>query len=81
MPSDNPAEVADLADLADPDVKVALCAEQVPCGKFAKQIVDGAGLSVTPVTFEENVKGVVTKVTHRRGRRRDRLRHRRDGGG
>jgi len=63
VPPDNPAGIATLADLAEPDVKVALCAEQVPCGKFAKQTLATAGLNVTPVTLEENVKGVVTKVT------------------
>lgn len=63
VPTGNPAKIAGLADLAKPSVKVALCAEQVPCGKFAKQILTAAGLAVTPVTLEENVKGVVTKVT------------------
>ncbi len=63
VPPSNPAGIASLADLAKPSVKVALCSEQVPCGKFAKQILVTAGLTVTPVTLEENVKGVVTKVT------------------
>jgi len=60
-PKDNPAGITALADLANPDVKVALCAEQVPCGKFALEIFAKAGITVTPVTLEENVKGVVTK--------------------
>jgi molybdate transport system substrate-binding protein len=60
-PKDNPASISALADLANPDVKVALCAEQVPCGKFALEIFARAGITVTPVTLEENVKGVVTK--------------------
>ncbi len=35
VPADNPAKVDDLKDLTDPKVKVALCAEQVPCGAAA----------------------------------------------
>lgn len=60
-PKDNPARITALADLADADVKVALCAEQVPCGRFALEMFAKAGITVTPVTLEENVKGVVTK--------------------
>ncbi len=60
-PADNPAGITALADLANPEVMVALCAEQVPCGKFALEIFATAGITVTPVTLEENVKGVVTK--------------------
>ncbi len=33
----NPKGITGLADLAKPDVKVALCAEQVPCGAAAKK--------------------------------------------
>ena len=36
---------------------------EVPCGKYAKQILDTARVTVTPVSLEQNVKGVVTKVT------------------
>lgn len=59
----NPKGITGLADLAKPDLSVVLCAEQVPCGKFAKQILAAANVIVTPKSLEENVKGVVTKVT------------------
>jgi molybdate transport system substrate-binding protein len=59
----NPHGIAGLADLADPDVKVALCAEQVPCGAAARKILDAAGLTVTPVTLEQDVRATLTKVT------------------
>ncbi|MGS2642538.1 molybdate ABC transporter substrate-binding protein [Streptosporangium sp. LJ11] len=62
VPAGNPAEVDDLADLADPKVKVALCAEQVPCGGAAVRALDAAGLKVTPVTLEQDVKATLTKV-------------------
>jgi len=42
---------------------VVLCQPQVPCGKYANQILTKANVKVTPVSLEENVKGVVTKVT------------------
>ncbi|MET9069885.1 molybdate ABC transporter substrate-binding protein [Streptosporangium sandarakinum] len=62
VPKDNPAKVDDLADLADAKVKVALCAEQVPCGAAAVRALDAAGLKVTPVTLEQDVKATLTKV-------------------
>jgi molybdate transport system substrate-binding protein len=63
VPKGNPAGVTGVADLANPDLKVVLCAEEVPCGNYANQILDAAGVDVTPVSLEENVRGVVTKVT------------------
>ena len=59
----NPKGLAGLADLAQRDLKVVLCAEQVPCGKYARQILSHAGVQVTPASLEQNVKGVVTKVS------------------
>lgn len=59
----NPKGITGVADLAKPGLKVALCAPEVPCGAYAKQILDTAKVTVTPVTLEQNVKGVVTKVT------------------
>ena len=63
VPAGNPAGVTGVEDLANPDLKVVLCAEEVPCGNYANQILDSAGVEVTPVSLEENVRGVVTKVT------------------
>ena len=59
----NPKGVKTLDDLASPDLKVVLAAEEVPAGKYAKQILDRAGVSVSPVSQEDNVKAVVTKVS------------------
>jgi molybdate transport system substrate-binding protein len=59
----NPKDVKGLEDLAKPDLKVVLAAEEVPAGKYAKQVLDEAGVSVTPVSQEDNVKAVVTKVS------------------
>ncbi|MFI6540545.1 molybdate ABC transporter substrate-binding protein [Nonomuraea sp. NPDC050547] len=62
VPAGNPAKVDELKDLADPKVKVALCAEQVPCGAAAVKALGAAGLKVTPVTLEQDVKATLTKV-------------------
>ncbi|GAB3463363.1 molybdate ABC transporter substrate-binding protein [Streptomonospora sediminis] len=59
---DNPAGVDGLADLADPATKVALCAAEVPCGAAAAEALDTAGVDVTPVTRERDVKAVLTKT-------------------
>ncbi|MFB9884139.1 molybdate ABC transporter substrate-binding protein [Planobispora siamensis] len=62
VPAGNPAGVDELKDLADPEVKVALCAAQVPCGAAAVKALEAAGLEVTPVTLEQDVKATLTKV-------------------
>ncbi len=63
VPPGNPAGVSSLADLARPQVRVALCAPPVPCGAAAAAVLGAASLSVTPVTWEQNVRAVLTKVT------------------
>jgi molybdate transport system substrate-binding protein len=63
VPAGNPKGITGVADLAKPDVKVVLCAAEVPCGKYAQQILTSAKVSVTPVSYAQNVKGVVTPVT------------------
>jgi molybdate transport system substrate-binding protein len=62
VPPDNPAQIATLSDLARPEVKVALCKPQVPCGSAAQTALTAAGVAVTPVTLEQDVKAVLTKV-------------------
>ncbi len=59
----NPLDIASVADLADSDLIVVLCAPEVPCGAYAERVVANAGTTVTPSSYEENVKAVVTKVT------------------
>ncbi len=63
VPKGDRAGVRTLADLGRPGVKVALCAEQVPCGDAAKRALAAAGVTVKPVTLEQDVKGALTKVS------------------
>ncbi|WP_205808093.1 molybdate ABC transporter substrate-binding protein [Micromonospora sp. HNM0581] len=62
VPDGNPGRVSGLADLTPPDVKVALCAEQVPCGAAAVKALDAAGTELIPVTLEQDVKAALSKV-------------------
>ncbi len=59
----NPLGIAGVEDLADDDLILVTCAPEVPCGSYAAQIFENAGVTITPDSFEENVKSVVTKVT------------------
>jgi molybdate transport system substrate-binding protein len=63
VPAGNPAKVTGLADFAKPDLKIALCAEQVPCGAAAKTVFQTAGITPQPDTLEQDVKAVLTKVS------------------
>ena len=61
----NPLQVKTLADLARPEVFVALGAPGVPVGDYARQILSRAGVTVTPKTFESNVAAIVNKAALR----------------
>jgi molybdate transport system substrate-binding protein len=62
VPPDNPGKVTALKDLTGSDLKVVLCAPQVPCGAAAVKALDAAGLTVKPVSQEQDVKAALTKV-------------------
>jgi molybdate transport system substrate-binding protein len=62
VPKGNPKGVKGLTDLTGPGVKVALCAEQVPCGAAATRVLATAGVKLTPVTLEQDVKAALSKV-------------------
>lgn len=58
----NPKGITDLDDLADPDLDVVLCAENVPCGTASHDLLNDADVDVEPVSEETNVTSVVTRV-------------------
>jgi molybdate transport system substrate-binding protein len=39
-----------------------MCAPEVPCGRLAQEILADAGVDARPVSLEENVRAVLTKV-------------------
>jgi molybdate transport system substrate-binding protein len=59
----NPRAIKGLDDLANPDLKVVLAAPDVPAGKYAAEALARADVTVKPVSQEDNVKAVVTKVS------------------
>jgi molybdate transport system substrate-binding protein len=63
VPAGNPADVAGLADFATTDLKVALCAPEVPCGDAADRAFDAAGVTPAPDTLEPDVKAVLSKMS------------------
>ncbi|MGH3648812.1 MAG: molybdate ABC transporter substrate-binding protein [Micromonosporaceae bacterium] len=62
VPAGNPGRVRELADLARPELTVALCAVRVPCGAATVTLLRAAGVSVEPDTYEKDVKAALTKV-------------------
>lgn len=59
----NPEGITGLADLAADGLIVVVCAPEVPCGRYARQILDDAGVDVAFASLEENARAVVSKVT------------------
>ena len=62
-PPDNPAGIASFADLAKPDVKVVVCAPEVPCGAATVKTEAATGVTLSPVSEEQSVTDVLGKVT------------------
>ena len=63
VPPSNPASISSFADLAKPGVKVVICAPQVPCGAATETVEMATGTTLTPVSEESSVTGVLGKVT------------------
>jgi molybdate transport system substrate-binding protein len=59
----NPKGIEELADLADPELKVVLADESVPAGRYAAEALGKAGVEVSPVSKELDVKSTAAKVT------------------
>jgi molybdate transport system substrate-binding protein len=62
VPADNPAGVKGLEDLTKPNVKVVLCVAQSACGQHSTQLLDAAGLTVTPTLEAPNAGAAVDVV-------------------
>lgn len=62
VPADNPGQVRTLAALSDPELLVGLCAPQVPCGKYARQLLEQAGATASVDTEEPDARSLMAKI-------------------
>ncbi len=62
VPEGNPGDVTGIADFADADLTLAICAPDVPCGAAAEKVFEAAGITAQPDTLEEDVRAALTKV-------------------
>ena len=66
VPTDNPAGIEDIDDLAEDGVQLVIAAEGVPAGDYAREIFRNAGISeaamANVVSNAEDVRSVVTSV-------------------
>ncbi|MEU0597052.1 molybdate ABC transporter substrate-binding protein [Streptomyces sp. NPDC006393] len=58
----NPDKISSLKDLTGSGLKVVLCDKAVPCGAAAQKALTAAGLQLTPVSYEQDVKSALNKV-------------------
>lgn len=63
VPPGNPADIAAFVDLAGTDVRLVVCAPEVPCGTAAIDVARAAGVTLSPVSEESSVTDVLGKVT------------------
>jgi molybdate transport system substrate-binding protein len=61
-PPGNPKHIAAWADLAKAGTKVVVCADGVPCGNATEQVEKATGVTLSPVSQEQNVGDVLAKV-------------------
>ena len=60
VPAGNPGGVNGPADL--PRVSLVVCAEQVPCGAAAAEVIARNRLAVRPVSYEPDARSVLMKI-------------------
>jgi molybdate transport system substrate-binding protein len=62
VPAGNEAGVRGLDDFANADLLIGLCAEDVPCGEFGREVLANAGVTASIDTNEADVRALLTKV-------------------
>ena len=62
VPAGNPAGVRGLEDLTNADVSVVLCVAESACGQATTQLLDGAGITITPAQEAPNAGAALDAV-------------------
>ena len=72
LPKNNPGEIVSLKDLRQPNLKLVLAAEEVPAGRYARQVLENINskfgadykgkVLANIVSNEDNIRQAVTKV-------------------
>ncbi|MCH7790400.1 MAG: molybdate ABC transporter substrate-binding protein [Acidobacteria bacterium] len=62
VPAGNPGGVSRIEDFADGDLLIGLCAQGVPCGNLAREVLSNAGVEPSIDTNEPDVRALVTKI-------------------
>ena len=72
LPKNNPGEIVSLKDLRQPNLKLVLAAEEVPAGRYARQVLENLNskfgadykgkVLANIVSNEDNIRQAVTKV-------------------
>ncbi|MFM7094704.1 MAG: molybdate ABC transporter substrate-binding protein, partial [Actinomycetota bacterium] len=60
----NPLAIDSLDDLARPGVRVVLCDDAQPCGRYAATVLSAAQVVVQPASREANASAVVSRISN-----------------
>lgn len=60
----NPKGITGIQDLTKSGISVVVCAPEVPCGAATQRLFTKENVSITPVSEEQNVTSVATKVAN-----------------
>jgi molybdenum ABC transporter molybdate-binding protein len=63
VPAGNPGAVTGLADLARPELRIAICEPEVPCGAASERLLTAAGVTAAPDTLTTDVKEATSLVS------------------
>lgn len=62
VPTNNPAGITGLEDFGDEQLLIGLCAEEVPCGVYAREALARAGVLPAIDSYEPDVRAMLTKI-------------------
>jgi molybdenum ABC transporter molybdate-binding protein len=63
VPAGNPGGVTGLADLARPELRIAVCEPEVPCGTASERLLMAARVTAAPDTLTTDVKEATSLVS------------------